>query len=80
MGELREAQWAVMSEHGCEASSLDYEQAARLVRKLAGDKVSGLCVITDEAASRLLQNQKLAGGNSSTSPSRPRRQKQIAKN
>jgi hypothetical protein len=53
MSELREQRWSVMSERGREAARLSYADAAALVRNLMGDKVYGLCVITDEAAARL---------------------------
>ena len=53
MGELGEQRWAVASERGCEATRLDYMGAVELVRRLREEKVSGLCVVTDEAASRL---------------------------
>ena len=53
MSELRERRWAVISERGCEASGLAHAEAARLVRKLAGERVSALCVVTDEAARHL---------------------------
>ena len=52
MGELDEAQWAVVSERGCEASGLKYREALELMRRLAGEKVSGLAVVTDAAARR----------------------------
>ena len=55
MGELDEKLWAVISERGCEASSLAYKEAAQLARRLRGEKVSGLCVITEAAARRLKQ-------------------------
>ena len=51
--ELGEHRWAVMSERGCEATRLDYDGAARLVRRLRGEGVRGLCVITEAAASHL---------------------------
>ena len=53
MGELNEKSWAVTSERGCEAAGLTYDDAVRLIRRLKEEKVSGLCVITDEAARRL---------------------------
>jgi len=46
--------WSVISERGCEASSLTYEEARRLVHRLAGEGRHGLCIITDEAASRMI--------------------------
>ena len=53
MGELGEGRWAVISERGCEAAGLPHAEAARLVRRLLGEELSGLCVVTDEAARRL---------------------------
>jgi hypothetical protein len=53
MSEMKERRWAVMSERGREASGLEYAEAGELVRRLRGEKISGLCVITDAAASRL---------------------------
>ena len=53
MGELGEKRWAVISERGCEAAGLAHAEAAVLVRRLAGERVSGLCVVTAEAAARL---------------------------
>lgn len=52
MSELAEARWAVMSERDCEANGLTYAQAVELMRALQREKVSGLSVITDEAARR----------------------------
>ena len=51
--ELNELYWAVVSFERCVASSLTYEQAAGKLAELAAEKVSGLCVITDEAAKRV---------------------------
>jgi hypothetical protein len=53
MSELSEQRWSVLSERGREAARLSYADAAALVRTLTGEKVHGLCVITDEAAARL---------------------------
>lgn len=53
MGELDEPRWAVISERGCEASSLKYDEAAELLRRLVGEKVNGTCIITNEAARHL---------------------------
>ena len=51
--ELGERRWAVMSERGCEATRLDYPAATDLVRRLKGEGVRGLCVVTEAAAARL---------------------------
>jgi hypothetical protein len=53
MSELDESRWAVISERGCEATRLVYEEASRLARQLRGEDVRGLCIITETAASRL---------------------------
>ena len=53
MGELGEKRWAVISERGCEASAMAYAEAAALMRKLAQEKVYGLCVVSEMAARHL---------------------------
>ena len=53
MGELNETRWSVLSERGCEAAHLSYAAAAQLVAQLTREPVFGLCIITDEAATRL---------------------------
>jgi hypothetical protein len=53
MSEMNERRWAVISERGREASGLEYAEAGELVQRLRGEKISGLCVITDAAAGRL---------------------------
>jgi len=58
--ELENGSWSVISERGCEASGLSHEEARRLVHRLGGEGRHGLCIITDEAASRM------------TAPIRPR--------
>ena len=55
MSELGEKMWAVVSERGCEASGLAYREAAQLVGRLRGEKIAGLCVVTEGAAQRLHQ-------------------------
>lgn len=52
MSELNEAHWAVISERGVEASGLSYDDAVRLRRELDGEKIYGLCIVTDKAAAR----------------------------
>jgi hypothetical protein len=41
-----------VSERGCEASGVNYGEAAELVRQLRGAKIYGLCIVSDEAARR----------------------------
>jgi hypothetical protein len=58
MSELTEQQWAVLSERGAEATGLTYAQAAEMMRALVREKVSGVSVITDDAARRVTHNPK----------------------
>lgn len=53
MGELSDPLWAVISERGCEASSLTYDEAIEQMRRLDGEKVHGTCIVTAEAARHL---------------------------
>ncbi|MBC7929385.1 MAG: hypothetical protein H7Z38_02360 [Rubrivivax sp.] len=53
MSELNERLWAVISERGREAEGLAYAEAGTLARQLRAEKLSGLCVVTDAAASHL---------------------------
>ena len=46
--------WAVISDRGVEATGLTHEDARRLVHRLGGEGRHGLCIITDEAASRMV--------------------------
>jgi hypothetical protein len=51
--ELENEKWSVLSERGCEQSGLTHEEARRLVHRLGGEGRHGLCIVTDEAASRI---------------------------
>jgi len=52
--ELEKESWSVLSDRGCEASGLTHEDARKLVHRLGGEGRHGLCIITDEAAGRML--------------------------
>ena len=52
--DLEKRRWSVISERGCEESGLTHEEARRLVHRLGGEGRHGLCIITDEAASRIM--------------------------
>ncbi|HEX8493881.1 MAG TPA: hypothetical protein VF658_13635 [Pyrinomonadaceae bacterium] len=52
MSELSEAEWAVISERGVEASDLPHRQALELMQHLTEEKVNGLCIVTAAAARR----------------------------
>jgi hypothetical protein len=73
MSELKERRWAVLSERGREESGLSYEEAAGLVARLRAERLSGLCVISDEAASRLPTAKKAAAKSAPGGNSKPRR-------
>ncbi len=73
MSELNERRWAVLSERGSEQAGLSYGEAAALVARLRGERVSGLCVITEAAAARLPQARKPAERPTAGGGSKPRR-------
>jgi hypothetical protein len=52
--ELEEPRWSVVSFSQVEAGGLTYSQAARLLDELHASGVSGLCLITDDAARKAL--------------------------
>lgn len=54
--ELESKTWSVISERGCEASSVTHEEARRLVHRLGAEGRHGLCIISDEAARRLKES------------------------
>jgi hypothetical protein len=45
--------WSVISFDRCEAAGLSYAEAAKKLSELEAKKISGLCIVTDEAASRV---------------------------
>jgi hypothetical protein len=51
--ELVEHRWAVISERGCEATRLEYDDAVQLGRNLKAGDVRGVCIVTETAASHL---------------------------
>ena len=57
---LEQGRWSVISERGREAAGLTHEEARRLVHRLGGEGRHGLCIITDEAASRLAESAEEA--------------------
>ncbi len=73
MSELNERRWAVLSERGCEDSGLSYAEAAAAVARLRGERISGLCVITDAAAAHVPRAKKAASKSSTSGNSKPKR-------
>lgn len=51
--ELNEPRWAVVSFESVAVRNLTYDEAKAWVEKLRQQKISGLCVVTDEAAQRV---------------------------
>lgn len=51
--ELDEPRWSLVSFDQIEAGGLTYRQAAELMSLLDSHGITGLCVITDEAATRM---------------------------
>lgn len=51
--ELDEPRWSVVSFEKCVAGNLTYTEAVAELERLRARKTSGLCVVTDEAASRI---------------------------
>ena len=51
--ELDQPHWAVVSFEQVEATGLTYTQADKKMRELDARGVAGLCIVTDDAASRI---------------------------
>ncbi len=77
MSELKERRWAVLSERGCEESGVSYEEATGTVARLRGERVRGLCVVTEAAASHIPRVKRDEGkppaASADTKPRRSRR-------
>ena len=56
--ELELPVWSVVTFEKTAASGLTYDEAAETLEKLKAKKVSGLCIVTDEAAARLTKTKK----------------------
>ncbi|HMU32672.1 MAG TPA: hypothetical protein PKC89_02290 [Pyrinomonadaceae bacterium] len=52
LSDLEEPRWSVVSFSGLEAGGLTYKQATALIDELEKHDISGLCIVTDEAAQR----------------------------
>ncbi len=53
--ELNAPRWSVVTFETCAASGLTYTEAVEKMKKLYAAKISGLCVITDEAAAKIIK-------------------------
>jgi hypothetical protein len=79
MSELNEERWAVISERGDEARGLKHGDAVRLLRRLAGESVRGLCVVTNDAAARLRGDVPSATNGDRTAAAKPARKRRAPK-
>ncbi|MBA2605967.1 MAG: hypothetical protein M3521_00825 [Acidobacteriota bacterium] len=48
--ELGEQRWSIITFEGIVESDLTYNEAAAKIKKLATEKVPGLCIVTNEVA------------------------------
>jgi hypothetical protein len=55
LSELNEPMWSVVSFENSLKNSLTYDEALELMEESKKQKISGLCIITDEAAQRLTE-------------------------
>lgn len=53
LSELHQNVWSVVSFEKCIKGNLTYDEALAEMERLKAEKVSGLCIITDEAAERI---------------------------
>ncbi len=53
LSELNQSIWSVVSFDKCLNNNLTYDEAILEMERLNAEKVSGLCIITDEAAARI---------------------------
>ena len=56
--ELQHEKWAVLSYRGLEAAGLTYDEARRLVHRLASEGSHGRCILSDDAARRMSSNSQ----------------------
>jgi hypothetical protein len=53
LSELLEPRWSVITFEGCAVCGLNYDEATTWMQKLKNQGLSGLCIVTDEAAERI---------------------------
>lgn len=54
LGELNAPRWSVVSFESRLANNLTYAEAAGKLEEFKAQKVAGLCIVTDEAAARIV--------------------------
>ena len=55
--QLYERSWSVVNFEACLASGLTYDEAFEKLQSYAKKNISGLCIVTDEAAKRINKKQ-----------------------
>jgi hypothetical protein len=58
LSEMEQPRWSVVTYESVAISNLTYAEALDWVRKLDSQKISGICIVTDEAAIKISSNQK----------------------
>ncbi len=53
LSELLEPRWSVITFESCAVRGLNYDEATTWLGKLKNQGLSGLCIVTDEAAERI---------------------------
>ena len=53
LSELHEPVWAVVNFEKCMKDGLTYDEAVKELERLKAEKISGLCIITSDAAERI---------------------------
>jgi hypothetical protein len=53
LSELLEPRWSVITFESCAVRGLNYDEALAWMKKLKAQGLSGLCIVTDEAADRI---------------------------
>ena len=55
LSELEQKIWAVVSFEKCEKTGLTYDEAAAELERLRAENISGLCILTAEAAEKIIE-------------------------
>ena len=53
--EMNDSRWSVVSFDAVAVSGLPYEEARNRLEKLQQQNIAGLCIVTDEAAARMVK-------------------------
>jgi len=54
--ELDEPIWALVSFERCEATELTFNEVVQKLAELESQKIAGLCIVTSEAAARIVDS------------------------